>query len=476
MKTRLTAIFLLATMLATASCGGSGAAEDTTASGDTPDTTTAEAVEVDYYSTLPDTTYGGKEYRMIGVDYATRRNFPNDEETGDVVNDALYDRNRLIEEKYEVKIVSTAKADQASLTTTVQNSITAGEQEFDILITTISGSLETLMRGDMLYDLRQIPSLKLDADWWSVGMYENNVIGGKQYITMGDISPMKFYAPFCLACNQRLAEDYQLGDLYTLVDEGKWTFDRFDEIVRELSRDLNGDTAFTVDDFYGYAYIDSSITYNAHYTAMGQKLSDIDSKGNISVNIGSEASIDIINEIKSLFETIPAVSSPDQITLFKEGRALFIGNSYATIAANMRDMEDDFGVIPTPKLDENQESYHSYINTWVLGGVAIPKNVADADMVGHISEALCYASYELVRPALYETTIKEKVSRDEMSKKMLDLIFDTTYLDMNGMANLGKSANIIYNVISKGAELVSSIASVKDAIAADIEKLGQLGE
>ena len=51
-----------------------------------------------------------------------------------------------------------------------------------------------------------------------------------------------------------------------------------------------------------------------------------------------------------------------------EDRAYFYGNSLSNIISNFREMESDFGIIPVPKYDEQQENYYAYINTYCLGG------------------------------------------------------------------------------------------------------------
>ncbi len=141
-----------------------------------------------------------------------------------------------------------------------------------------------------------------------------------------------------------------------------------------------------------------------------------------------------------------------------------MGNSYSIIIASLRDMEDDFGVIPTPKLDEGQEHYYSYVNTWCLGGIAVPITCQNTDMTGLLSEVLCYLSYRDVRPVLYESVMKTKVARDSESARMLDIIFDTTYLDYNGIMDFGGSATAVSDAIYGKAELVSKFASIQKAM------------
>ena len=154
-----------------------------------------------------------------------------------------------------------------------------------------------------------------------------------------------------------------------------------------------------------------------------------------------------------------------------EDRALFYGNSLSNIIANFREMKSDFGIIPVPKYDEAQENYYTYINTWCLGGVAVPLTCSDPELTGFMMEALCYQSYELVRPALCENLLKQKVSRDEASAQILDLILDNTYLDLNGLYDFGRSCTFVGDCIVSDTEFVSGLERLEKKILSDIEKI-----
>ena len=116
---------------------------------------------------------------------------------------------------------------------------------------------------------------------------------------------------------------------------------------------------------------------------------------------------------------------------FREGRALF----YATPMTNVvgfRDMEDDFGILPYPKLDAEQENYYSTAMD-NFSFLLMPVDVKNVENAGLITEALAAESYRTVIPAFYDTVLKTKVSRDDDSAEMLDIVRD------NLIFNLGYS-------------------------------------
>ena len=427
---------------------------------------------------LPVADLGGSTFRMLGVSYPTRRNFAAEEETGEVVNDALARRDLTVGDRLNIAIETQAEADVDTVTRIVKESVTAGDELCDVIISNIASSLINLMTGNVLYDMRQMDALALEENWWSPGMYENAAVNGRQYITMGDISPMKYYAPYCLAYNLKVGGDLGFSDLYDEVFDGRWTIDLFNSMLKDANRDLDGDGDIDRDDFHGYSHVQTDITAWAHYTGAGQKLSTADADGNIVIPIGDDASVRVIEACREILGYSPQFmpGNTDTTDMFIEDRALFFGNSYSNIIANFREMESDFSVIPTPKENERQEQYYSFINTWCLGGVGVPANCADPQNTGLVTETLCRLSYLEVRPALYETTIKSKVSRFAENGKILDIIFDNTYIDCNGIFNLGGSASAVVDAIYGRAELASAFAAAQKKIQKSIDDLMKIGQ
>lgn len=115
-------------------------------------------------------------------------------------------------------------------------------------------------------------------------------------------------------------------------------------------------------------------------------------------------------------------------TFFQDDQALFADHTFYS-ACLLRDMASDFGIIPFPKYDESQESYGSVAEAGSRI-TTVPTVVKDAEMVGAVLEMMHYLSYRDVMPAYYETTLKQKVSRDSVSAQMLDLILDNVYYDL----------------------------------------------
>ena len=91
---------------------------------------------------------------------------------------------------------------------------------------------------------------------------------------------------------------------------------------------------------------------------------------------------------------------------FMNGQGLFLTESIGT-AHIMREMRDDFGILPYPKYDEAQESYQTYIRDGNTTGLSIPMT-ADAEKSGMILNALNALGMSDVRPEYYDRTSRAK--------------------------------------------------------------------
>ena len=114
-KQALVSLLLLTASLFAACADGGEEPATTTAAADTAADTVTEAVTEETRITLDMTgiDYGGDEFHIVNYDNITDNQWvgiPDDifseEETGDLLGDAVYRRNRTVEEALNIKITS----------------------------------------------------------------------------------------------------------------------------------------------------------------------------------------------------------------------------------------------------------------------------------------------------------------------------------------------------------------------------------
>jgi len=435
----------------------------------------AETTE-SYYDALGERSFNGDTFTVLDSCHHPHLhvNFPPDGEiTGEPINDALYNRDKFIEEKYDVTLEYILMHGFGDGCRALEKSVLAGVHEYDLIVSPVFGtSLDVISTRNVLYNMMETPYLSLQSPWWSKMIYENMQFNGRLYYTGGDIFlPSYSQCPAVTVYNKKLLKDYGIEDnLYSLVFEGKWTLDALNEIIKDRDIDLNSDGKMHADDdFYGLITQNITVTTSFYLAGVGVNFS---TGTNDTINVGLTSPVNL-TKIDRLSEILKRVNYRDQEDpiqkTFKGNRALFLTHCMISPQLNLRDMEEDYGILPMPKWDQNQESYVSFLNAWGSGFVGIPLN-ADIEKSGFLTEAMAYAGYEMLRRPVYDITFKAKGARDEESEKIIDIIIETAYLDIGGVYNFGGIQEMLLNTIIDDKPFVSAYEKKEGAIQRDIDK------
>ena len=427
----LLAVLIFAGM--TAACGGSGGAgPSVTLSADTAAAET-EPEETDLLEYLPDKDFGGRTFTILtrtGMEYEFRA----DEQTGDIINDAVYDRNHIIEDRYNVKIETVAKdatwGGGDKFNPELDASIMAGDAAYDMVAGYAAMILGAVQPGLFLnwYDM---PHIDIRKSWWSPQIADSLTINDRMYAMTGDIALSIWEGMICMYYNKKLADNYGVGDVYGTVKSGSWTFDNFLSVVSKVSEDLDGDTKFTESDLYGFVCLWST-PIDSFMPAFDIQVVKRGDDGLLYYTINGERTVGALEKMKSLFFSGDnfgkTASDWDFRKIFKEDRSLFYAADLRS-SANLRDMDTDYGIVPYPKYDELQEKYYS-TSTDGFSLILFPSTVKDTDFVGFITEAMCAVSSTRIIPTYYDVALKDKYNRDSQSSEMLDIIRDSLIYDV----------------------------------------------
>ncbi len=461
---RAFAFSLAALMLASTACGGSEASSETTVATNT--TTSAPETEADIYEGLRDLDFGGYEFSVMTYDdtsvWATYS--APEEETGDVLNDMAYRRNREVEDMLNIAINKVIGGEFNSAESTFRNLVLAGEpEEADLFMFWSPGDRSSFLTEGVTYDWKDVPHVKLESKWYNQTANEAFTIAGTQYFAVSDYTfPIQQH--FRMLFNKTLAEDFGVTDIYDSVLDGTWTFDKMLASCKNAYADLDGDGAKSLGDRYGLAV---NAAFASAFPLNFGEIQVRNSKDGFELNLFSEKIVSSVEKIVAMNENpdifVNPVSGNDQYEIFKSGNAIFM--TYGSDPAMLRDYEFDFGYIPYPKYDESQEDYV----VWSAGGMmAIPASAGNIDRTGAIIEALSAGSNKYVKDAFVEKYIEGKVLRDsesqEIYRMMRDLAtYDLSYnIDPSGM--LASYAYYSYFMSNGSADVASRYAAIKDSV------------
>ena len=465
---RITTLLLLTSLLTASlfSCGGdttTPAVTDKTADSSadtTPVTEELDALEQRMLveDGLPERDFGGKTFRILGDD-ACIDHYLCEEQTGDIMDDAVFQRNLAVTERFNI-VLEAEVFPEADMAKQLKNSVMAADDAYQLF----SGHIiyaGNAVCDNVYYNLHDVPFIDFSKPWWSDSTIEDLSYDGKAFIAMGDFALTTVYSTYCFFYNKQIASDYDMADMYGIVNEGKWTVDRLSEISKEVYRDLNGDGKANEYDLYGFTMWARS-PVNAFLWSFGEKLGKKQEDGTIVLDYFNDKVIDIyqkLHELCCVNETtfcLTKVEEGDLIRdMFTDGRSLFIAETFQFASNNLRDFETDYGIIPYPKWDEAQEGYYTMVDGG-HEGLAVPVSVADPEFVGIITEALNAESYKHTVPVYYDLVLKTKGSRDEESVRMLDMIFDGRIFDFGYVYGEFGAAFWVQDLIGKKSADISS--------------------
>jgi len=476
------AMLLCALMLSSAfvSCGDS--AEVSTGAEDTADTSAVvETVSEEeqkkqekeaYYAALPAVVEEGAQIDIIS---GTWVDISAEELTGQKFNDALYNRNLEVEERLGVKIVEHRQDDRGSIPAMIQNNVTAGDGTFDA-ISNMTKYASKMFVSNLLVDMKTVPNLQVKEAWWNQSANENFTINDFSFCLISSLCQNADDVAAIILFNKDMCVDYNLGLPYDDVKEGKWTYDRMWEMVEGLPLDSNGDGSMDDRDIMGI--VGQVQDVQASMIACGVDFFTKD-ENDIPQFILDK---DELNATK--FETLFNVFSNRQRTVvveyyglenvwgfwgekFVSGEALFFPNFPCNLAA-YTEMEDDYGILPMPKFDENQKNYRAMTSLYYTSCLALPKVVdADPGDIGLTLDALSYLSYADVDPEYVSAYLENRYLRDEDSAEMMTIALHNTYFDPGFAMHYqwGKPLELLSQVVGSGENtFASTIASKAESI------------
>ena len=483
MKRKLSILLAISLVFLTAASCGESEGEETTAVADGSDTTADEETssEIAIYESTTDEERAalgldGYEFNVMirdaSLDWSIE-DLISDGENGEVLNDAVYRRNLYLEDLFGFTIrADDSEGTELSEMTTL---ILSGDTTYDVFFPMGRTAGSAATQG-LLYDLYELDYLDFDNSCWNDMIIDALEIGGKLYYAAGSISTNSFDAVETYFFNKTITEDLNLENPYALVKDGSWTLDKFNEMVHAAAADLNGDTIMDTNDRFGYFWQDA-MGGLAFYYGSGESLTQKNADGIPELSIGSERSIEVYDKISDMISDKTAYGLDITfggdynlvMQMFYENKSLFM-SEVVDVAKRLRPYEVDFGIIPTPKFDENQEDYIQYVNGWCLSPVVIPVNSTNPERTSFFVEALAEASERFLTESYYETVLTEKALRDEESVEMLEIVVNNFTIESCDMYQWGALENLVREGMRDGTELATILAANTSAIEAAMEK------
>lgn len=368
----------------------------------------------------------------------------------------------------------------AELNDKIRNMVMGGTNEYDFYFDCYQYS-SAMVADNSLYDLNTISTIDFTNPWWDQNAREDFTIDNKLYFMCGDINTYDNDGTWCVLFNKNLKSTLGIEeDFYQLAKDYEWTFDKFTEICkRNITQDTNGDNLIDEKDQWAFG----TETYNmyVHVVAGGDRITKKDSNDIPYFTIQNESTYNSLEKIRDFYldgETVMVANAPPYSTKgfenmweatvhksFIEGRELFYMCGLINVPG-FREMDDDFGILPVPLMNEGQDSYYHTVSVSNMSALSIPSNVIGVEDVGIIIEALGKYSMDILTPEYYEVQLKTRNARDNESSEMLDMIFASRSFDIGAAFNWGQTLSVYMemdkNYVSKFESIMTAAQAQMD--------------
>ena len=425
---------------------------------------------------LPEMDFGGYDFRVYMRHDGRNTDFFAESENGDLINDAVYKRNKIVEDRFNINIVPVIYTNEFD--TSAEKAILAGSDAYDIMAMHGVHSFSYAKKGLVIDWLEDMPYVNFAMPWWRDDITKGFAAFGNLYCVTGDMSHLSFSSVMCMLFNKTLFQNLNLDYPYEEVKNGTWTIDRLFSINKNSGADLNGDGAMTPEaDRYGMLIFNEWSYPIAVLYCGGDRVVSLDSENVPVLSLYNDRTVDIYDKFFDMFNHPGAaymgpMNAAELVDIFKEGRSLFGGLGMGSIIA-YRDMEDEIGILPLPKYDVATPKYYapSEAGTNLF---TVPVTAPNTERTSIIVEALCAEGHKKVIPVYYEKALKTKYSRDDESESMLDYIKDGIVYDY-GYYNNSLTEDLAFVgqrlVTTKNTNFTSFYEKFERKIQKNIEKL-----
>lgn len=378
---------------------------------------------------IPALDFEGKTFQILAC---LKDDIITEQETGDVVNDAMFNTKIKIEDRFNT-VINVEVGEYKAISTQLSTIINAGDDSYQLYSGQAIVSGQDAVNGRFL-NFYELPYINFEQPWWPQYAVKALILNSIMFLAPSTMNLSMTAATYCMFYDKTAAEKYNITGIYDTVNSGEWTLDRLWETTKTIYSDLNGDGNRDKNDYYGFT-TDQQSNVTAYVWAFDMKIVEISENYEINLVYQNDKNISVIDRLFSFFyETESSFTGLDfsfgMVQMFQPGHALFTNGLIGQALSNLRDYENDYGIIPYPKWDSNQENYY----TMVDGGhsiIGIPLTVADYNFVGAITEAYTAESWKVILPAYYDVALKLKGTRDDESIAMLDLILGSQKIDFS---------------------------------------------
>ena len=374
-----------------------------------------------------DDDYGSTFYLSIMTEVNPIDYYWIEENDNSAISNALYTRQQNIMEQLGIEIFAFDAGYLETYTEDFKNSVIGKTGTIDALITHPSVGISNLVTGGYLASFDEVPGIDLEADYWNRSLMEELSIKDLHLLGFSNFNVVNTYV---ITYNPDILAEYQDSlskSLYQMVDDHEWTLQQFADIAK-LGYVNNGHVDSNRYGLTGLQWV----PWCGFLEASDINLVERDSEGTYKVSFANETYLEKTKSIVALLSELSAaeytcldfMSTATPSVPYWTGRALMTLSSTYELD-EYTDYHINFGVLPYPMYDVDQQEYRSL--QWG-GYIAIPAYMENVSKIGKTLDMLASLSFD-VKNAYYETALGAPIEEKTDDFRMLEIVWNSASAD-----------------------------------------------
>lgn len=411
--------------------------------------------------------YDGYTYRILRYDSEKQGGWvgrPNDifneDHTAGILEEAVYRRNKLVEEQLGVTIELFTS--HKTFVDDVGKSAADPSAAYDLLLPRLN-DVAKLLTNDYIRDWKEL-ELDTTYSWWDKNSIDTFTMAGRVFAMSSDLTFVDKLSSLAVIVNQANAEKLQLQSLIPLVQKHEWTVDKMLEFANYATTEISGVKGL---------YTQNDNSYYFLHSAGIETVTIEDDK--LVCNLNNDRAITVLQKAYAAlnaeycrnrqYDNGKTTSTSDFVQGFvqQEGGGLFMLRSVESFYEIVKHTTD-YVVLPMPIYDDNVKEYCSSVNGYTAVALCLPKTCSrdTDDRTTDVIQLLSMYSNREVMPKLYNVVLGTRFAGSADNSEMLRLIFSNRLYDRGLYWSAGIRNTVI---ITKGA-----IANAESTVASTITK------
>jgi len=351
------------------------------------------------------------------------------DETGDLIEDAIFKRNIAVSERLGIEFEFVEeKGDNTAYKTWIQKAENDWQSDnaYDIY-SGYSRAIPLLTLSNMTANLLAYEAFNVEKPWWPEALTSECTINDKLYFCTGDIATSVLWYMNALMYNKDLYSAHISTDKnpMDLVQNNEWTLDTFFGFVKDIHVD-DGNGKKDDLDFLGatiYSYDIDSFQISAGITSLEKSETD---GIKMSEAWNSQRCADVCELVGNYLNSPGVYAATGKTrTVFDNQRSIFHLDRLFLISGadnlTTEKIEFSYGVVPVPKFDTAQESFKTDLGD-PFSLYAVNSQAKNIEAAVTTLEAMGSENYRSVTPAVFEVAMKIRYTDDPQVSEMFDIL------------------------------------------------------